>query len=59
MYIIITIVFYIIGLFLLYVVIETGVRKGINTSIIGKFMEKEYGIKEDRKSFLDNDLDND
>ncbi|MEF2098339.1 hypothetical protein V3595_27615 [Bacillus sp. CFBP9009] len=49
----------IVGLFILYMVIETAVRKGINSSIIGQFLEKKYGIKEDKKSFLDDDLDND
>ncbi|MDF9759402.1 hypothetical protein OKW24_001175 [Peribacillus simplex] len=56
---IISIVFSIVGLFILYIVIETAVRKGINSSIIGQFLEKKYGIKEDEKSFLDDDLDND
>ncbi|MFF2501419.1 hypothetical protein [Peribacillus sp. NPDC058075] len=57
--VIISIVFSIVGLFILYIVIETAVRKGINSSIIGQFFEKKYGIKEDKKSFLDDDLDND
>ncbi|KQU15300.1 hypothetical protein ASG65_27370 [Bacillus sp. Leaf13] len=55
---IIPIVFYIVGLFILYIVIETAVRRGINSSIIGQCLEKKYGIKEDKKSFLDDDLDN-
>jgi len=56
--IIFAIIAYLIGLFILYVVIETAVRRGINSSIIGKFLEDKYGIKEEKKSFLDNDLDN-
>jgi hypothetical protein len=52
------IILYIVGLFILYIVIETAVRKGINHSIIGQFHEKKYGVKEDKKSFLDDDLDN-
>ncbi|WP_353957962.1 hypothetical protein [Peribacillus simplex] len=59
MEVIISIVFSIVGLFILYIVIETAVRKGINSSIIGQFLEKKYGIREDTKSFLDDDLDND
>ncbi|MFD4932297.1 hypothetical protein ACFWMS_26095 [Peribacillus butanolivorans] len=59
MKVIIPIVFTIVGLFILYIVIESAVRKGINNSIIGQFLEKKYGIKEDKKSFLDDDLDND
>ncbi|MCM3674673.1 hypothetical protein M3699_12440 [Peribacillus simplex] len=51
-------VYLIIGLFIFYIVIETAVRKGINNSIIGQFLEKKYGVKEDKKSFLDDDLDN-
>lgn len=57
--IIFTIFYGFVGLFILYIVIETAVRKGINSSIIGQFLESKYGIKEDKKSFLDNDLDND
>lgn len=53
------IIFYVIGLFILYIVIETAVRKGINSSIIGRYLEKKYGIKEDKKSFFDDDLDKD
>ena len=52
------IIFYIVGLFMLYIVIETAVRKGINNSNIGQLLEKKYGVKEDKKSFLDDDLDN-
>ncbi|MFJ7513133.1 hypothetical protein ACIQW7_27490 [Peribacillus simplex] len=59
MEIIVSVVFSIVGLFILYIVIETAVRKGINSSIIGQFLEKKYGIKEDKKSFLYDDLDND
>ncbi|MFJ9384047.1 hypothetical protein ACIROD_09945 [Peribacillus sp. NPDC101481] len=51
-------VYFTVGLFILYIVIETAVRKGINNSIIGQFLEKKYGVKEDNKSFLDDDLDN-
>ncbi|MEC0299186.1 MULTISPECIES: hypothetical protein [Peribacillus] len=57
--IILSIFYGFVGLFILYIVIETAVRKGINSSIIGQFIEKKYGIKEDKKSFLDDDLDND
>ncbi|MGM0903052.1 MAG: hypothetical protein ACQEXB_18385 [Bacillota bacterium] len=56
------IVFYIVGLFILYIVIDTAVRRGINSSIIGQYLEKKYGIqdiREKEKSFLDDDLDKD
>ncbi|MDP9738937.1 UNVERIFIED_ORG: hypothetical protein QFZ59_000767 [Bacillus sp. B2I3] len=52
------IIFYIVGVFVLYIVIETAVRRGINHSNLGEFLEKKYGVKEDKKSFLDDDLDN-
>jgi hypothetical protein len=52
-----SIILYIVGIFILYIVIETAVRRGINASILGKFLEKKYGIKEDKKSFFDDDLD--
>ena len=57
--IIISIVLYIVGIVILYIVIETAVRRGINSSIIGQFLENKYGIKEDKESFFDDDLDND
>ena len=57
---IISILLYIGSLFILYIVIETAVRKGINNSIIGQALEKKLGItKEKKKSFFDNDLDDD
>ena len=55
---IISILLYIGSLFILYIVIETAVRKGINNSIIGQALEKKLGITEEKKkSFFDNDLD--
>ena len=53
------IIFYFVGLFFLFIVIETAVKRGINNSIIGDFLKKKYGIKKNKKSFLDDDLDND
>jgi hypothetical protein len=53
------IIFYFVGLFFLFIVIETAVKRGINNSIIGDLLKKKYGIKDDKKSFLDDDLDND
>ncbi|MGE7596501.1 hypothetical protein ACQKM1_26735 [Peribacillus frigoritolerans] len=57
--IILSIFYCFVGLFILYIVIETAVRKGISSSIIGQFLENKYGIKEGKNSFLDDDLDND
>ncbi|MET1180951.1 hypothetical protein ABG775_23810 [Peribacillus simplex] len=53
------IIFFVVGLFILYIVIETAVRKGINNSNIGQLLEEKYGVKADKRSFLDDDLDND
>lgn len=53
-----SIVFFIISLLILFVVIETAVRNGINSSIIGKYLENKGEINEDKKSFLSDDLDN-
>ncbi|WP_349654787.1 hypothetical protein [Peribacillus simplex] len=53
------IIFFVVGLFILYIVIEKAVRKGINNSNIGQILEKKYGVIEDKRSFLDDDLDND
>ncbi|MCM3791114.1 hypothetical protein M3221_22510 [Domibacillus indicus] len=54
-----SIILWIVGLFILYIVILTAVKDGINKSVIGQFIEKKYGTEEDKKSFLDSDLDND
>ncbi|MBS8263759.1 hypothetical protein DYI25_04790 [Mesobacillus boroniphilus] len=53
------IIFLIVGLFILYIVISTAVKEGINKSVVGHFIEKKYGDKGNEKSFLDSDLDND
>lgn len=57
-FIVVSIVVSIGGLLALYGIIEAAVRSGINSSIIGQFLEKKYGIEEDKKSFLEDDLDN-
>ena len=60
MNIIVSIVLYIVSLFILYIVIETAVRRGINSSIIGQSLEKKSLITEEKKkSFFDDDLDDD
>ncbi|MFJ7755831.1 hypothetical protein ACQKGI_21575 [Peribacillus muralis] len=59
MEVILSAVLTIVGIFILYVVIETAVRKGINKSMIGQILEKKYEVKEEHHSFLDKDLDND
>ncbi|WP_264740084.1 hypothetical protein [Cytobacillus firmus] len=54
-----SIILWIAGLFILYIVISAAVRDGINKSMAGQFIETKYGIKKERGSFLDRDLDND
>ncbi|MFD0051074.1 hypothetical protein ACFVHQ_17325 [Actinomycetes bacterium NPDC127524] len=53
------IILYLIGLIILYLVIKTAVKEGINQSIVGKHLEKKYEHPETKKSFFDSDLDND
>lgn len=51
------IILWLIGLFVLYFVIRTAVKDGISKSIVGQFIEKKYGFKEEEKPFIKNDLD--
>jgi hypothetical protein len=53
----VAIVTFIIVIFILYIVIETAVRRGINSSIIGQYLEEESETKK-KKSLFDEDLDN-
>lgn len=45
----ITIVMYVFSLFILYIVIKTAVREGINSSIIGRVTKGKLGITEEKK----------
>lgn len=54
-----TVIFWALGLFILYIVITKAVRDGINQSLIGQFIQEKSGVKEDKKPFLNNDLDKD
>lgn len=54
-----SIILYIFGVFILYVVIETAVKRGINSSIVGQFFEKKSEFKEGKSSSLNNDIDED
>ncbi|MCS0787930.1 hypothetical protein NX021_07065 [Cytobacillus firmus] len=54
-----SIILWIAGIFILYIVISAAVRDGINKSVAGQFIETKYGINKERDSFLDRDLDND
>lgn len=56
---VLNIILFIVCLFVLYIVVSKAVRDGINKSVVGQFIEKKYGVKENKKSFLDSDLDND
>lgn len=48
----------VIVLFILYLVIYTAVKDGINKSVVGLSIEKKNESKGNKKSFLDDDLDN-
>ncbi|MGA5691742.1 hypothetical protein [Cytobacillus pseudoceanisediminis] len=54
-----SIILWIAGIFILYIVISAAVRDGINKSVAGQFIATKYGINKERDSFLDRDLDND
>lgn len=57
--IILSIVLFVAGLIVLYFIIESAVKNGINKSVIGQFLDENYGMKDNSKSFLNSDLDND
>ncbi|WP_050615579.1 hypothetical protein [Bacillus testis] len=54
-----SIMFWIIGLVIFYLVISYAVKDGINKSVVGQLIEKKYEIENDKRSFLDSDLDHD
>lgn len=56
---VVNIILLIVGLFILYLVVSTAVRTGINKSVVGQLIEKKYGVEENKKSFLNRDLNND
>lgn len=51
----ISVIIYLVSLLLLYIVIETAVKNGINSSVIGRYIKEESGDKEEQKPDLDND----
>ena len=59
---IISIISWVIGLLILYIVVYFAVKHGINNSVVGHFIENKYGdeaTETNETSFLDRDLDND
>ncbi|AXI01028.1 hypothetical protein DV702_15670 [Sporosarcina sp. PTS2304] len=52
------IILWIAGLFILYLVIFKAVKDGINRSVVGQSLEKNSDQVENKKSWLDDDLDN-
>lgn len=52
------IVLWIIGLFILYLVIYKAVKEGINKSVVGQSIERTTEPVVNKKSFIDDDLDN-
>ncbi|WP_338448685.1 hypothetical protein R4Z09_21050 [Niallia oryzisoli] len=53
-----SIILWIVGLIILYLVISTAVKVGINKSVVGQYIEKQYGVKNVKELLLDKDLDN-
>lgn len=49
----------IIIMFIMYIVIRTAVKDGINKSVIGEYFDNKYDIPSEKPSFLDRDLDQD
>lgn len=45
----VNIILLIVGLFILYFVISTAVKVGINKSVVGQYIEKKYGVNEDKE----------
>lgn len=56
---VINIIILVVGLFILYIIVSKAVKDGINKSVVGQLIEKKYEVKENKRSFLDSDLDND
>ncbi|PIC79437.1 hypothetical protein CSV75_12665 [Sporosarcina sp. P18a] len=52
------IILWIIGLFILYLVIYKAVKEGINKSVVGQSIERTAEPVVNKKSFIDDDLDN-
>ncbi|WP_438313024.1 hypothetical protein [Sporosarcina sp. FA9] len=52
-----TILLWIVGLFVLYVVIFTAVKDGINRSEIGKLIKTRYGVKDEIISVSDDEIE--
>lgn len=52
------IIVWIAGLFILYLVIFKAVKEGINKSVVGQSLEKTSDQGVNKKSWLDDDLDN-
>ena len=53
-----TVLYGLLGLFVLYLVIYMAVKDAINKSVIGKIFDRNNDDGADQKSFLDRDLDN-
>ena len=51
------IILWIIGLFILYLVIYKAVKEGINKSVVGQSIKKTFDPEANKKSFLDDDSD--
>ncbi|MFD1929579.1 hypothetical protein ACFSFY_16170 [Sporosarcina siberiensis] len=52
-----TILLWIVGLFVLYVVIFTAVKDGIDRSEVGKLIKMKYGVKDEVISVSDDEIE--
>lgn len=52
------IILWMIGLFILYLVIYKAVKDGINKSVVGQSIERTTDPAVNKKSLIDDDLDN-
>ena len=52
-----TILLWLVGLLILYVVIFTAVKEGINKSEVGQFIKAKYGIKDEVVTVSDDEIE--
>lgn len=50
------IIFYAVTLVLIYIVVESAVRSGINKSVLGRKNEKQIGNEDSKNASFDSDL---
>ncbi|CAM3852468.1 hypothetical protein [Alkalicoccus chagannorensis] len=51
-------IFSAVGMYILYFVIESAVKKGVNDSILGQYLKEKYGEETEASSVQQNDSGN-